>query len=244
MEQAARRKIFTSGADQVNKRPAAKLNITVSHADPANLAIEMTDQHSKVVVVWPAPGRGFKDVHNSDTDVMAMVSRIAKDHESMIEVEEVDGAVTVTVQAINRAKAREIIALLRVQLLHRSAEELWRARLLVNPSSHGGDLRAILLKKDGTIGRYIAAAKTSNPEGIDAAAFAAKMANYKSDLATTLDKTTQMLRHDPNGMRMKVQFGTLLLHQWKKDKVEYDLAELGALLRSAGTRGTSKMLNT
>jgi hypothetical protein len=196
----------------------------------------------QVVVSWPAPGRGFKDVHKGDTDVMSMVDRIADDHEAKIDVEDVgNGAITVIVKAINRAKAKEIIALLRVQLLHRSTEVLWRARLLVNPPSNGGDLRVLLQSKEGTTGRHATAATTSNP---DAAGFVAKMAKYKSDLATTLDKVTQVLRHDPNGMRMRVQFGTLLLNEWKKNKEEYDLAELGSLLRSVGTRGTSKMLNT
>ena len=193
------------------------------------------------MVSWPAPGRGFKDVHKDDTDVMGMVNRIERDHEVQIDVEDVGGAVTVIINAINRAKAKEIIALLRVQLLHRSTEELWRARLLVNPPSNGGDLRVTLQSKEGTTGRRATVAKTSNP---DAAGFVAKMAKYKSDLATTLDKVTQVLRHDPNGMRMRVQFGTLILNEWKKDKEEYDLAELGSLLRSSGTRGTSKMLNT
>lgn len=190
---------------------------------------------------WPAPGRGFKDVHKGDTDVMSMLDRIAEDHVAKIDVEEVDRTITVIVKAINREKAKEIIALLRVQLLHRSTEELWRARLLVNPPSNGGDFQAILQIKEGTTGRRVTATKTSNP---DAAGFVAKTAKYKSDLATTLDKVTQVLRHDPNGMRMRVQFGTLILNEWKKDKEEYDLAELGSLLRSAGTRGTSKMLNT
>jgi hypothetical protein len=43
MEEAARRKVFTSGADQVNKRPAAKLNVEVGCAAPVNPTIEMTD---------------------------------------------------------------------------------------------------------------------------------------------------------------------------------------------------------
>lgn len=43
MEDAARRKIFTSGADQVNKRQAAKLNVEVSCVAPVNPTIETTD---------------------------------------------------------------------------------------------------------------------------------------------------------------------------------------------------------
>ncbi|KAH6854561.1 hypothetical protein B0I37DRAFT_336555 [Chaetomium sp. MPI-CAGE-AT-0009] len=225
MEQAVRRKIFTSGADQVTKRPAPKLNVAV-------------------VVSWPAPGRGFKDVHGSDTDVMAVISRIARDHEAMISVEDVNSAVTVTVKATHRAKAAEIIALLRTQLLYRPEEELWRARLLVNPPSNGKDLLTVVLQcKEGTTGRRITAAKTKNLDGTNMTGVDEKEARYKADLAKTLDKATEVLRHDPNGMHMKVQFGTLILNEWKKDKVEYNFAELQALLRSAGTRGTSKMLN-
>ncbi|KAK3298919.1 uncharacterized protein B0H64DRAFT_430024 [Chaetomium fimeti] len=226
MDQVARRKIFTSGADQVTKRPPPRLNVAV-------------------VVSWPAPGRGFKDVHGSDTDVMAVISRTARDHEAMIEVEDVDSAVTVTVKATNRAKAAKVIALLRTQLLHRPEEELWRARLLVNPPTNNNKdlLTVVLQSKEGTTGRCITAAKIKNLGSTDIGGVAEKKARYKADLAKTLDKATEGLRHEPNGMYMKVQFGTLILNEWKKDKVEYNFAELQALLRSAGTRGTSKMLN-
>src|SRR5690349_14422724 len=98
---------------------------------------------------------GYKDLDPSDVDVSALLSRIAREHEAEIEAEEVDSAVTVTVKATNRAKAQEIIGILRGQLLYRPGEEnVWRARVLVHPPSDGRDsLTAVLQSKEGTAGR-------------------------------------------------------------------------------------------
>ena len=186
---------------------------------------------------------GYKDLDPSDVDVSALLSRIAREHEAEIEAEEVDSAVTVTVKATNRAKAQEIIGILRGQLLYRPGEEnVWRARVLVHPPSDGSDsLTAVLQSKEGTTGRRFTAATTENREPVGAVT---TKADYKTELAKTLDQTAGILRHNPSGMRMKVQFGTLVVHEWKKDKAEYSFAELESLLSRAGPRGTGQMLST
>jgi hypothetical protein len=186
---------------------------------------------------------GYKDVDPSDVDVSALLSRIAKEHVAEIKAEEVDSAVTVTVKATNRAKAQEIIAILRDQLRYRPGEEnVWRARLLVHPPSDGRDsLTVVLRSKENTPGRRATAATT---ESLEPAGDVATKADYKKELAKTLDQTAGILRHNPNGMRMKVQFGTLVINEWKKDKAEYTFAEIESLLSRAGSRGTAQMLST
>ena len=41
---------------------------------------------------------------------------------------------------------------------------------------------------------------------------------------------------------MTVQFGTVVLDEWKKGKVEYNFAELESLVGRTGQRGTARIL--
>ncbi|KAK4152256.1 hypothetical protein C8A00DRAFT_44652 [Chaetomidium leptoderma] len=215
-----------AGDGQVPARPAPKLNVTVH-------------------VSLPAPVRGFKDVDPSDADIKDLLNRIAGEHAALIEAKEIDSSVAVTVRATNRAKAQEIIAVLRNTFLYRPGEEVvWRAHPLVHHPRDGGvRLTAVLQPKEGTAGRRATAAATGGlaiAESIDAVATAT---DYKKGLVKTLDETVEILGYVYSSMRMRVQFGTLILNEWKKDKVEYNLTELENLVRRSGIRGTTRMLS-
>jgi hypothetical protein len=184
--------------------------------------------------------RGFKDVDPSDADVKALLSRIAQEHQATIEAEEVGQAVTVTVKAENRPVAEQVLAVLRNQLLYHPGEEsVWRAGLLVHPPKGGkGGFTAVLQPKEGTTGRRATAATTNALASVDSVEYN----GYKTELTATLDNTAEVLRNTPTGMRMAVQFGTVILDEWKKGKAEYTFAELESLVRRTGQRGTAHIL--
>jgi hypothetical protein len=194
----------------------------------------------QVHVTLPAPTRGFKDVDPSDADVKALLSRIAQEHQAMIEAEEVGQAVAITVKAENRPVAHKVMAVLRDQLLYQPGEEsVWRARLLVHPPKGGkGGVTAVLHPKEGTTGRRATAASTNALASVDSVEYN----GYKTELVATLNHTAEELRKTPMGMRMAVQFGTVILDEWKKDKAEYIFAELENLVRRTGQRGTAHIL--
>jgi hypothetical protein len=194
----------------------------------------------QVHVTLPAPTRGFKDVDPSDADVKALLSRIAQEHQAMIEAEEVGQAVAITVKAENRPVAHKVMAVLRDQLLYQPGEEsVWRARLLVHPPKGGkGGFTAVLHPKEGTTGRRATAASTNALASVDSVEYN----GYKTELVATLNHTAEVLRKTPTGMRMAVQFGTVILDEWKKDKAEYTFAELENLVRRTGQRGTAHIL--
>ena len=122
---------------------------------------------------------------------------------------------------------------------------MWRAHLMVSPPKNGGSsLTAVLPPKEGATGRRAIAVAAKELISIGSVGGAATtMDNYKTELMKTLDHTASILRYTPNGMRMRVQFGSLLLDEWKREKAEYSFAELDGLVRRAGTRGTAHMLN-
>ena len=199
-----------------------------------------------MVISWPSARHGYKDIAPADVDIKALLSRIASEYDAKIEASEVGSGVIVTVKTTTRPKAKEVIAVLRDQLRYRPGEEtVWQANLLVNPpkvvESH---VAVILQPKEGSTGRratVTATAKDIAP--IDSAGLVEAKIKYKKEFTDALDHMTDILRYVPSGMRMRVHFGTLVLNEWKKDKSEYTLAELGGLVHRAGKRGTSQMLS-
>ncbi|AEO65404.1 e0d32aa4-3942-40ed-89d1-57838db8bd8e [Thermothielavioides terrestris] len=218
------RKIFNSGADQVLAKPPPKLVVTVH-------------------IVLPAHGRGFKDVDPSDVDTRALLSRVAKDHKVKIDAEESDSFVTVTVKATHRPAAKDAIAVLRERLLYQPGEEaVWRTQLMVHPPKAGKSyFTAVLQHKEGTIGRRVVAQETTGLKPVNTDDVAAVELEYRDELTRSLDLTAKILRQNPNGMRMRVLFGTLVLDEWPKNKTDYNFAELTNLVHRAGGRGTAHM---
>lgn len=199
----------------------------------------------QVHIAWPLPKHGYKDVDPSDVDVKAVFSRIAREHEAEIEAEEVDSAVTVTVKAKNRPRAQKVINALRDQLLYRPGEEsAWRTNpLVLPPKAAEGCFTAVLQPKEGTTGRRVTALPVEASEPVDPAGVVAKMSDFKTELTKAFDHMAGILRWTPSGMRMRVQFGTLVLDEWRKDKTGYNFADIKNLVGRAGTRGTAHMLS-
>ncbi|KAK4103134.1 hypothetical protein N658DRAFT_422271 [Parathielavia hyrcaniae] len=220
------RRIYNSGADQVLAKPPPKLNVTLH-------------------LSWPAPMRGFKDIDPADDDVETLLARIASEHDAKVEAEEQDAAVSVTIMAMNRAKAQEVIAAVRKQFLYRPGEEsVWRVQLVVNPPKDGSNcLTAVLKSRKDATGRRITAVTNKNRMPADGVSLTETKTGYKKALIKMLDEVASHLRHNPNGMQMRVHFGMLVLNEWKKDKNEYSLPELDSMVSRAGTRGTTYFSN-
>lgn len=195
--------------------------------------------------MWPAKGRGYKEIDPSDVDLKALLSRVAREHEAKIEADEVANGITIAVKAVTRARAQQVILLLRDQLLSRHGEEkVWVANLLVSPPKDGGRcLTVVLQSKEESAGRRATAVPTKNLAPANSIDPGATGTEYKKKLLESLDHIAGIVRYIPTGMRMRVQFGTLSLNQWKKDKTEYNLDELNGLVRLAGARATAQMWN-
>lgn len=194
-------------------------------------------------VSWPAAKRGFKDVDPADGDIKRLLSHLAGEHQAVIRAEEVESSVMITVKTTNRPTAQKIIKTLRDKLLYQAGEDdVWRTKLLFNPPADGGrPLVAVLEPVVGTTGRKIL---TAAPKQLsESAGTNSPKSEYKEELIKVLDVKASVLRHTTAGMRMKVQFGTVILNQWKKEKTEYTFAELETLLQRAGLRGTAQMHN-
>jgi hypothetical protein len=191
----------------------------------------------------PASILGYKDVDPADVDIRTLFSQIAIRHEAKIQTDEAGSVITV--KATNRAKAKDVIADLQKQLLYRPGEEsVWSTQLLVLPPKNGKDHFSVVLRsKEGDPGVRAIAREADHLEPVNADDVTADTTEYKIALRNVLDRTAGILRHSPNGMRMRVQFGSLLLDEWKKDKPDYNFFEFGKLARRVGARGTTRMIN-
>ncbi|KAL2199582.1 hypothetical protein P885DRAFT_29222 [Corynascus similis CBS 632.67] len=225
MEYSRKRTVFTTGADQVFREQAPKLSVTVN-------------------LLWPASMRGFKDIDPADVDVEAILDRLAQEHKASVKAEEISSDVFITVKATNRAKVRKLIASIRSHFLYQPGEDsVWRSRLLVHPPSDSWpSFTAFLQPKEGTTGRRITAIKNQPVGCIDTKIYPTKT-EYKEELMDSLNKIAGVLRKNPNSMRMKVHFGSLIVNEWTKDKTEYTLEEIVRLVNRAGTRGTARMFD-
>ncbi|KAL2019461.1 hypothetical protein VTK56DRAFT_9577 [Thermocarpiscus australiensis] len=215
------RKACTSGIEKVVANPPATSNV-------------------KIHVMLPAFDRGIRDVDPSDLVLNTLLSQIADEHESQIAIDE-DGF---TITAASRAKAKGVIVDLRKQLLYRPGEEnVWRAHLLVNAPRDGKNrFRAVLQAKEGAVGVRPVSTTIPDLAPVDLNDAATAKTEYKEELNQTLDRVAEILRHDPNKMRMRVQFGQSVLDEWKKGKEEYTFTELGNLVRRAGARSTAHIV--
>lgn len=174
----------------------------------------------------------------------ALFSRIAKEYSTKIEVEERETAITVTVQASNRAKAQRAIVAVREQLLYQPGDEgVWCARLFIYPPKEGkASFNTVLQPRDGTTGRRATAAHLDGPKLVDPGDVLAGRNEYRDHLTQALDRLTLALRNVTSGMRMRLQFGELRFDEWKKDKLKYNFAELTNLTCRAGRRDTAHMM--
>ncbi|KAL2132576.1 hypothetical protein VTI74DRAFT_3631 [Chaetomium olivicolor] len=217
------RRVFTSGADQVLAKPQKKLTVTVH-------------------VALPAPTHGYMDVDPSDVEIKALFSRIAREHGADIKAEDAGSAVIVTIKATTRANAKAVTKELRRQLLYRPGEEsVWRAHLVVHPPEAGrAGFTAVLKPMEGTTGRRVTVGPSRDTADSNEADLARDQ--YNNDLARALNYVAAILQRNPAEMQMRVRFGTLILDEWRKNKINYTFAETTSLLRRAGARGTAHML--
>lgn len=176
-------------------------------------------------------------------DIQAVFLRIATEHEARVEPEE-DGS-SITIKATNRARARDVLMALRKHLLYRPGEEsVWRPQVLIHPPSEGKNcFRAILQPKEGDVGVRPTAATTKGLKFVDQDDVATAVDEYKTALRKTLERTGSVLRNNPNGMRMRAQFGNVVLIEWNKGKTEYTFSEISRLVNRTGSRGTVRMVN-
>jgi hypothetical protein len=61
---------------------------------------------------------------------------------------------------------------------------------------------------------------------------------WQNDFREKLFQAVKQMRSTPGEMRMRVQFGTLLLQEWKKNVTEYTYGELENVIKRLGVRGT------
>ncbi|KAK0656180.1 hypothetical protein B0T16DRAFT_451783 [Cercophora newfieldiana] len=197
----------------------------------------------KLHVVLPLPNHGYDSIDADDDRIGKTLQQLER--ELLVKIEADEDGKTLTIYAFTRPKARD--ALLAVQRLLMKKEDTdpgaWHPRVVlcasdVLPESH----RILSLQAhDSHPGRRAIFCNLPTIGGsVD---LTTGHSNHRYQLKTALDLVTKVVRHLPNKMRMRVNFGQVLLQEWKKDKERYSKAELEVLLHRAGTRGTAQMLS-
>jgi hypothetical protein len=187
--------------------------------------------------------RGFKEIEPSSLDLKAVFSCLEAQYECKIDIDE--NGTAITVRGRNRERANRAITEIREHLRYeQGGQNIWRAQFLIHPPRNGTEqFRASLQSNRGDLGVRPMAVGGSNPESSTPDGFAAAEVEYKQELRRALDRTARTLRHDPNAMRMRVQFGKVALDEWKRGKTDYTFNELQNLVRRIGVRGTGRIMD-
>ncbi|KAM7212629.1 hypothetical protein V8F06_012006 [Rhypophila decipiens] len=193
----------------------------------------------KLVLLMPMPGHGFTALELLNIDVDAAFEQIRDQFQVTITV--LDDGDMIEIKAFNRKKANDAVRALRKILERKPGDRIvWRPLALIKPLSSGNDNGQIaLIPNEGIEGaRPFAIVKaghssesTDDKDGTQ----------YKEELQKALARAVENLRYVPNRMRMRINFGHVLLKEWKKDQSEYTFAELKQMAHRAGPRGTVHM---
>ncbi|KAK0632888.1 hypothetical protein B0T14DRAFT_47314 [Immersiella caudata] len=198
----------------------------------------------KLHVVLPLPNHGYNrvDSYNDVDDIEENLRGI--ENRLLVKIEQSNDGNSLTIQAFNKAKAKEAVTAIQKLLIKKKDERsiLWCTKALVASmdTDEGPSLAVFLLQKDeneSTL-RPVAPKILSSSGLVDTSLCAAA---FRDAFKDATDHSFSALSRVSNKMRMRVHFGTLALRERKKGKSEYTKPELQSLLSSAGTRGTAKL---
>ncbi|KAK0730757.1 hypothetical protein B0H67DRAFT_639219 [Lasiosphaeris hirsuta] len=195
----------------------------------------------KLHLTLPSVGYGYTGLDPSDIDTRTLLSQI--EEELGVHIHNDVAGVSLTVMAPDKLKAKQARELIEKILRRKPGEaNIWRSWALLNaPKDKNQPMIITLQKVEG--GRRPIATPEPQPttdgdcDGDSISRTASITWQYKERLKEILTATVDNLRNIPNKMRMRVQFGSLQLQQWKKGKVNYTLSEIESFADRLAFRG-------
>ncbi|KAM7190550.1 hypothetical protein V8F20_009683 [Naviculisporaceae sp. PSN 640] len=190
----------------------------------------------KLFLVLPLPGHGFNDFQQLNFDVEEALNQIRRHFRVDLTVH--DDRDMVEIRAINRKMANEALKAIRKLLERKPGDRVvWRPLALIKPLQGGNNTAQIaLVPLEGLDGARAVA--IANPDNSSNPADPAESLVYREEFEQALARAVANLRFVPNRMRMRINFGQILLKEWKKERSEYTFNELQQMAERAGPRGT------
>ncbi|KAK4454672.1 hypothetical protein QBC34DRAFT_139176 [Podospora aff. communis PSN243] len=197
----------------------------------------------KLHVVLPLRDHGYNrlDDYNDIDDIDHSFREIER--KLIVKIDPSEDGNSLTIQAFNKAKAKGAVIQIR-HLLKKEKNEtstLWRTQVLV--AFAGTDVESsqaiFSLQEDSELTLHPVA--PNHPLWPGSGDTPLRDTSFKNAFRDAADSACFNLRRVPNKMRMRVHFGTLILHEQNKGQSDYTKAELEKLLSIAGARGTAKL---
>jgi hypothetical protein len=177
----------------------------------------------------------------NDVDVEETLREIEK--KLLVKIEPSEDGNSLTIQAFNKAKAKEAVIAIQKLLKKKKNETstLWHTQVLVAFAGTDEDSSQAIfsLQEDSEFTLHSVAPKHLLSAGSADAPLRAT--SFKDEFRDAADFACSSLCRVPNKMRMRVHFGTLIPHEQNKGQSGYTQAELEKELSSTGVRGTAKL---
>ncbi|OIW34461.1 hypothetical protein CONLIGDRAFT_675438 [Coniochaeta ligniaria NRRL 30616] len=178
---------------------------------------------------------GYKEADPDDMEFMTIIRQIETENAVVVEV---DGENNwVDIYASTKDNATNAMDRVRAALkLEVGGAKVWHPSVLMAPVTVGKKgFMALLAQMPDGARPYMspkAGPATNNAE------FNQLYAKWQTGFREKLFQAVKQIRSTPSEMRMRVQLGTLLLQEWKKNVTEYTYGELENVIKRLGIRGT------
>lgn len=178
---------------------------------------------------------GYKEADPDDIELMTIIRQIENQHSVVIEVDGDNNWLDIF--AFTKDAATKTVERVRSALkLEVGGTKVWHPTVLMGPVKVGKTRFTALLAQTPDGARPYISPKAGPATGnIEINQLYAK---WQNDFREKVYQAARQIRSTPSEMRMRVQFGTLLLQEWKKNVTEYTYGELENVIKRLGVRGT------
>lgn len=177
---------------------------------------------------------GYREADRDDIEFMTVIGQIEKQHTVTIDVD--DENQWLDIYAFRKDSAAAAMEAIRCALkLEVGGAKVWHPSVLMAP---------IMVGKSGFIARVEQTSEGARPYmspnagPVNAAEALQLRTEWQNDFREKLFQAVKNIRTTPSDMRMRVQFGTVLMQEWKKSTTEYTYGELESVIKRLGVRGT------
>ncbi len=183
------------------------------------------------------PMHGYQILDRESIEMRTTISQIERDFQVRILVDPAGSSLEI--RATSRLAAGEAFLAIQNTLKRKSGQAtVWITSVQIKPPNKDvNNLRITFRKIGDTTVRPVSTLPLQILGPNPLVAGAAKVV-YRSELEEALNKAANNLRSIPYRMRMRVHFGTVQIHEWKKGQDEISFQELREITQRVGARGT------
>ncbi|KAB5551323.1 hypothetical protein GE09DRAFT_1287968 [Coniochaeta sp. 2T2.1] len=179
---------------------------------------------------------GYREAEPDDIEFMAIIKQVEMQHAVVIDIDGPNNQLEI--HAPSRDRAVQAMGQIRTATrLEPGGAKVWHPQVLMAPVKVGKAGFKTLMKQHGNDGVRAYMSPKAGPNTTNRA-FYGLVDKWLEEFREVLFRAARQIRVNSSEMRMRVQFGELLLQEWKKNIEEYTYDDLESVIKRLGVRGT------